>query len=45
MKKEVKELGDFLGVMTVLSEFEAITNDAISLPKYATQIREPQNPE
>ncbi|CAB4039316.1 zinc finger MYM-type 1-like [Paramuricea clavata] len=34
--------GDFLGVVTLLSEFDTITNDAISLPKYATRYMNPK---
>jgi hypothetical protein len=34
--------GNFLGVVTLLSEFDTITNDAISLPKYATRYMSPK---
>ncbi|CAB3998108.1 zinc finger MYM-type 1-like [Paramuricea clavata] len=34
--------GNFLGVVTLLSEFDTITNNAISLPKYATRYMSPQ---
>ena len=38
----VAEGGNFLGVVTMLSEFDTITNDAISLPKYATRYMSPK---
>ncbi|CAB3994217.1 zinc finger MYM-type 1-like [Paramuricea clavata] len=34
--------GNFLSVVTLLSEFDTITNDAISLPKYATRYMSPK---
>lgn len=34
--------GDFLGVVSMLSKFDTITNDAISLPKHATQYVSPK---
>ena len=33
---------NFLGVVSMLSEFDTITNDAISLPKYATRYMSPK---
>ena len=35
--ERVAQGGNFLGVVTMLSEFDTITNDAISLPKYAAR--------
>ncbi|XP_028403941.1 uncharacterized protein LOC114526529 [Dendronephthya gigantea] len=34
--------GNFLGVVTMLSEFDTITNDAMSLPKYTTRYMSPK---
>ena len=38
----VAQGGNFLGVVTMLSESNTITNDAISLPKYATGYLSPK---